>query len=110
MVDGIISSALQLIKEKEKQGDKGQDRMEEQYRQQTYARVNADWTGTKHSSPAAVNIKVAEKKDEDETKTKKKSDTDTNAESALKPATTTDNNTEGEDNGILSYVNKFMNN
>lgn len=92
MNGGIISAALGLIKEKERQGDKAMDRLHDGMKTQMNLTANqGSWTG-ESKSPGVVKEKVVEKekvKEPEEEKPEEKSKTTI-------PATPTEDKPEGK--------------
>lgn len=62
MQGGIISAALGLIKEKERQGDKAMDRLHDGFKTQMQLTANqGSWTGDQKPGDQVVKEKVVEK-------------------------------------------------
>lgn len=81
---GIISAALGLIKEKERQGDKAMDRLHDGMKTQMELTANqGSWTGDSKASAQVVKEKVVEKEKVKEPEEEEESET---APEASEPA------------------------
>lgn len=94
MKEGIISAALGLIKEKEKQGDKAMERLHDGFNTQMELTANqGSWTG-EQSSPA----KVVEKKEVVKEKVKEPEEKEETESAATPPgASSSDDDDEKKD-------------
>lgn len=102
---GIISAAMELIKEKERQGDKAMDRLHDGFKTQMQLTANqGSWTGdAKPSQVIKEKETVTKVKEPEEDKEKEES---TPSPSAPAPATTDDKKDEKDiaDMGIIGLA------
>ncbi len=100
---GIISSALQLIKEKERQGDKAMDRLHDGMKTQMELAANqGSWTGGSKPPAQVVKEKVVEKEKTKEPEEDKEDTTPSPSPSA--PAPTEDKKDNVSDMGIIELA------